>query len=524
MDKDTKKQSIRVVICFALIIFGFFSCIVRIAVISTGNYSKVAATQSQKRIVIGNLRGTIFDCNKIPITNGNKKILAAVIPSPYSVMNLKSAVSTEKLDTVNDLLSNKEPFIIEVNEKIDSDTIASTVYYEDTDEKPYCAHLIGYTDSQGHGVSGLQKAYDELLYSDKKVSAVFKTNGRGEVLKGEGIKIENDTSVIANGLVTTIDINIQTKIEKIADKIKKGAIVVADSKTAKIRAMVSRPDFDTKNVAKYLNAENSPLVNRALSAYNVGSAFKPCVAAAAIENNRYDTVFCKGYLEIEDRRFNCHERLGHKALSLVGGLKNSCNVFFYSTAINLGYKAIYSTATSLNFGNKIKLCENLYTKDGNLPTLDEVKTKSSLANLSIGQGELLLSPVSMLPLYCAIAGDGTYILPSVVEGCFKNGIYTAQESSPPTRVMNSNTAKTLREYLKEVVEDGTGKSAKPKNTTAAGKTATAQTGKYENNREITHSWFCGFFPADTPRYVVIVMVEDAAGSANIFAEIADSIN
>jgi penicillin-binding protein 2 len=89
--------------------------------------------------------------------------------------------------------------------------------------------------------------------------------------------------------------------------------------------------------------------------------------------------------------------------------------------------------------------------------------------------------------------------------------------------MSAQNAQKLSRYLQGVITDGTGKAAKPNNTTAAGKTATAQTGRYKNGVEITHSWFCGFFPAETPKYAVCVMVEEGGGSAEFFSKIADHI-
>ncbi len=519
-----KSFNIRTVICFFLVSVCFLSCILRVAVIASGDLSEAQATQSSYRIEIGNIRGTIYDCNRIPITNSETELVAAVIPSPYSVTALSKAVSADKKEEVLKLLEGDSPFIYNVERKLDGDTAVTTLYYRHNNPDTPAAHLIGYTNSDNHGVSGLEKAYDSILYSKKKASAVFYTDGRGQVIKGGGIKIENDTSVIADGVVSSIDINIQLAAEAAAEKIEKGAVVVADVKSGKIKAMVSRPDFDMTDVSSSLNADTAPLLNRAVSAYNVGSAFKPCVAAAALEEeNAGYTVSCNGYEEIEDRRFNCHKLDGHKAVNLRKALTLSCNVFFYNMALKLGTDAVYGMASALGFGKRIRLADNFYTAEGNLTSRSALSNNAELANLSIGQGRLLLTPVSMLNLYCAIATDGSYYLPSVTEGVLTDGTFKATEQGLPTRVMSADTAAVLREYLTDVVTDGTGISAKPKKCTAAGKTATAQTGKYENGIEITHSWFCGFFPAQNPQYAVIVLVEGGVGSAEIFSATADKI-
>jgi len=516
--------NIRTVICFFLVCVCFLSCILRVAVIASGDLSEAQAMQSSYRIEIGNIRGTIYDCNRIPITNAETQLVAAVIPSPYSVTALREAVKASEREELLKLLSEDTPFICNVEKELESDSAITTLYYRHNSSDTVASHLIGYTDSDNHGVSGLEKAYDSILYTDKKASAVFYTDGRGKVMRGGGIKIENDTSVIADGVVSSIDINIQSVTEAAAEKIKKGAVVVADVKNGKIRAMVSRPDYDMTNVAEYLDMDTAPLLNRAVSAYNVGSAFKPCVAAAALEReNASYTISCNGYEEIEDRRFNCHKLDGHKSVNLRKALTLSCNVFFYNMALKLGADAVYGMASSLDFGKRIKLADNFYTSEGNLTSQSALSNNAELANLSIGQGRLLLTPVSMLNLYCAIATDGSYYLPSVTEGILSDGEFEKTEQGLPTRVMSDNTAAVLREYLTDVVTDGTGKSAKPKKCAAAGKTATAQTGKYENGIEITHSWFCGFFPAQNPKYAVIVLVEGGVGSAEVFSAIADKI-
>ena len=93
--------------------------------------------------------------------------------------------------------------------------------------------------------------------------------------------------------------------------------------------------------------------------------------------------------------------------------------------------------------------------------------------------------------------------------------------------MNAETAEKLKSYLQTVISEGTGEAAQPKNVTAAGKTATAQTGKFENGKEILSSWFCGFFPADKPKYIIIVFGENLSlqteTCAEIFSKTADKI-
>ena len=118
-------------------------------------------------------------------------------------------------------------------------------------------------------------------------------------------------------------------------------------------------------------------------------------------------------------------------------------------------------------------------------------------------------------------------MPSLVEGTYKEGTFTKYNSGYPTKAMNEATAESLKKYLQTVITEGTGAAALPKTVTAAGKTATAQTGKFENGKEILSSWFCGFFPADKPKYIIIVFCENSSlqteSCAEIFAKTADKI-
>lgn len=527
-DKFSYMFSKRAAICFFIIAVLFFSCILRVAVAATADYSEVQKNQSSLRLTAGGLRGTIYDRNMVPITNSKSKIIAAVSPTPRAVTAISSVLSGEALQNVLERLKEGKPVLCEVPREIDCDGIACAVVYEHNSADMAATHTVGYTDSDFHGVSGLEKAYDEYLYSDKKVSFVYTTDGRGNILEGIKPEIENDTSVGAAGVVSTLDVNIQAIAEEAAKKIECGAVVIAEAKTSKIRASVSVPDFDVTNLEDYLETDNSPLLNRALAAYNVGSVFKPCVAAAGIEAGNGGFCYtCTGGTKIIDRFFKCHNSAGHGYMNLKYGLANSCNTYFYNFAFETGGERIYNAASALGFGKSVKLCDGILTAKGSLPKSESLSNIAYLANFSIGQGELLISPAAMLNLYCAIASDGAYNTPSIVEGTLSDGTFTPYKSGQRTRAMKKETAAALREYLSAVIEEGTGKSAKPSAVSAAGKTATAQTGKYENGAEICEGWFCGFFPADDPVYTVIVFSENmqkqSASCAEVFAEIADRI-
>ena len=518
----------RSIICFFTSMLLFLICILRVAVTATADYTNAQATQNRLRLTINKQRGTIFDCNIVPLTNRSEKIIAAVSPTPRAVTAISAVLKDNEKQNVLEQLKKGKPVLCEVPKKINCDGIVCTEVFVNTDDNTQALHLLGYTDKDLKGVSGISAAYDDILYSDSEICVYYECDGKGNILEGVEPIIEKDTSVEANGVVTTLDINIQNIAETAASDLECGAIIVAEAATGKIRACVSRPNFDINNIESYLSAKDSPLLNRAINAYNVGSVFKPCVAAAGIESNlAHFCYICTGSCEIIDRHFKCHNYEGHGFLNLNNAIANSCNTYFYNFAARIGKEKILKTANALRVGSSLKLCNGISTAKGNLPQAESLNNIAQLANLSIGQGELLLSPVSMLTLYCAIACEGLYYPPTIVEGTLKGGSFSAYKASNPTRAMEKATANFLKEYLSSVLSEGTGIAANPKTVTAAGKTATAQTGRYENGIEICQGWFCGFFPLENPKYVVIVFSENTSrqtiSCGEIFAQIADGI-
>ncbi len=516
----------RVVISFFLIMLLFFATLLRLSVLCSKNYSEVMNTQNFYRLKAGDIRGTIFDCNKNPITNNVKKIVAAVCPTPRAITAISKILKGEALTSALERLKSGKPILIELPKKIEVEGIYCAEIYET--EYNTAIHTIGYLDSNKNGVTGLEKAYNDILKQKGSCEFVFEKNGKGELLGGLAPKLQYDNNFLNEGIVTTLDLNLQKLAETAANGINCGAVLIAESNSGKIRAIVSRPTFDINNMESFLNDENSPFLNRALESFNIGSVFKPLVAAVGIENG-YEAFRnnCQGSTEISKITFNCHKRDGHGHLNLNEAIAYSCNTYFYNFALKIGKDEIYKIAKNLQFGQSIELCRGISTTKGNLTSPELLTNSAELANLSIGQGKLLLSPIALLNLYNSIANEGLYTSGYLVEGILKDGKLTEKTENLPTRIMQSSTAEKIKNSLKAVLEIGTGIGAKPQHTTAAGKTATAQTGKFKNDIEICSGWFCGFFPFNKPKYTIIVFSEnilsDAKSCAEIFADLADEI-
>lgn len=532
MKKHTENKELhynfaaRAAVCYFLMLLLLLGCVLRVAVIDTKGYSSIATEQIEYRINVNRPRGTIYDANMLPLTNNKKSVLAVALPTPAATMTVSAMLKGEAKKAFLDKLKSGKPALCELPRKVVCEGVATTEIYSTQSTSTAC-HIVGYLDSAGHGAAGLEAAYDDLLYSNEYLYAVVESDGKGRPLYGDAPRFESESTAPASGVVSTIDIRMQKAVEKAAEGINKGAVVLSEVKTGEIKALLSLPCYDTGNISAYLNDENSPFLNRALCSYSVGSVFKTCVAAAGLEKGTDGGEFnCKGREYIVDRYFKCHKADGHGRVDLRRALAFSCNCFFYNYAALIGPRALNDTARKFNFGFKIKIADGLKTSVGALPGTKTLKNTAHLANFSIGQGDFAASPVSLLPLYTAIANGGEYYLPSIVKSIIKDGKETPYNKGNPTRAVSKKTADTIKEYLKDVITLGTAAAAAPETVTAAGKTATAQTGRVDGNgNKINNSWFCGFFPADKPEYVAVVLSEggNTAATAAVFAEIADRI-
>lgn len=516
----------RIIVGYVVILALLFFCILRVSSIAlTPQYLETAKEMTSKKILLSNDRGTIYDSNHNKLTNNIEKYALVITDNPKAIKTISEYFSGEEtVKITNEIRNNK--FATRVTDKpIDSEGLVCLPFNSRIDKDSIAKHIIGYLDEKNIGVSGLELAFNDILFTNNQTSITVGIDGQGGVLLGSVKLLEGPK---ADGVVTTIDSDIQKIVEEAANKLTCGAVVVVDSSNGKIKALTSRPDFDPENLGEYISDTKAPLINRALLNYNVGSIFKPCVAAAALESGyNHFSYNCTGATDVDGLLFHCHNRYGHGQIGLSDAIKYSCNTYFYNYAINLGAAKIFSMAEKAGFNSSIFLSDELSTSKGNIGDLDAITTsKRALANLAIGQGELMLSPVAITNLYCAIANNGVYYPPTIYEGKIINDKFIKnEEKSVPVKLMKESTAQILKNHLRGVLDDeGTGHLANPKTITAAGKTATAQTGVYKDGKYVTNTWFCGFFPFENPRYVVTVLAENTETScAGIFAEIADKM-
>lgn len=500
-------------------------CGARVGVIATNNnLNETAVRQSARRVTVAEYRGTVYDCNGAPLTNVAEKDITVIFPCEQGAAVLADMTDGKELQNARERLSKGNLVVLDGKFNGESEgavTLKVPIRYSGN-----LPHIIGYTDGTSHGVSGIEKGMDEVLFCRDGITVTYSADPYGRMLVGEGYEVSYGS---ASSVTLTVDSELQRIAERAMSGVTRGAAVVMEAESGKIRAMVSMPWFDQGNVALYLDSSDSPLLNRALCAYNVGSVFKPCVVAAALENGMGNYCYtCVGSIINGGVTFKCNRLAGHGELDLSRAVAESCNTYFYTLSGKLGALNIYNTANNLWFGRPIDLSGGIEAKGGMLPSLLSLQNSSSaLINLSIGQGDLLLSPVALANLYAAIVNGGVYRLPTLVEGTQEKGVYTPNSTNPKVRAMDSKTADILKEYLSDTLKDGTGSAAYIEGIPAGGKTGTAQTGWLDGDRKILNGWFCGFVECKNTDYIVVILKEDVkSGShdcAPVFKEIAHEI-
>lgn len=516
---------------FALFIFIMGFCAYRIVSLSKSDYASVGQSASTRTVIIGSTRGKIYDCNLNPLVDRESRLIGAVKPTVPALTALREQLEGESFQAAESTLLKGYPTTVRLKYEPDCRDILCFQVPQRYGEKSSAEHFVGYVDGEGKGVYGVERSFDKLLSENGgEVSVTYSIDAVGRVLTGTEPKVKGKKADVMGGVVLTLDSRIQAIAEAALDSsnIERGAAVVLEVESGAIRAGVSRPGFDRNRLSDSLKDEGSPLLNKTLCAYSIGSVFKPFIAAEALESGiTLPVCECTGKLRVNDTVFTCPGERGHGAVDLAGALQKSCNIYFIKLALSLDRDSLLGLCRDMGFGKSTALAEGITGAAGVLPEAGTLRLKGELANLAFGQGKLSATPLQMAAAYRALA-SGVYSAPYLVEGTVDSQGQPEQESPPKqSRVLSDKTAAALRDLLKRVVLSGGGEAACPFFTTAGGKTGTAQSGIFNDGKEIYRTWFAGFFPADEPKYVAVVLSENgksgAADCAPVFRAIADGI-
>ena len=380
------------------------------------------------------------------------------------------------------------------------------------------------------GREGIERSLNEILAGMPGIRYIEVDKTRR--FRGE-IKLESP--VKGKDVYLTIDSQIQRKAFELLNA-RPGAIIAMNPKNGEVLALVSSPSYDPNRFRGELGAiylekilskrDYPPMLNRAVgNAYAPGSTFKPVVLLSALENKKVTseiTFFCSGKLEIGNRIFYCWNRDGHGTVNLVDAVGKSCDLAFYRIGLMLGPHLINETAGKFLFGQSLGTMFPNVAK-GLLPTpawkrrhysqppykeVDRRWYEGDTANLAIGQGFVLATPMQIITMINAIANDGILVYPMFVKGV-KEGdeIKPFEERKMVELGFEKENIRIVKRGLERSVMTGGTADGIPSYLKVAGKTGTAEVWKGE-----PHSWFVGYMPYDDPKVSFVVFLENGGSS------------
>ncbi len=523
-------------VVYILFLALFLTVLFRVYYVSFGQISDttraVAGSRSVKLELYGS-KGIIYDRNLCALAGNQFAYYLVINPRGFDRQNIEYVSSLT--DTDKDLIVSKleKEGVFVLKSYYEPKEMPGVYVYEGTtrySNEPTAVHTIGYLDNeQKKGISGVEKAFDsELSKFCSSTYIRYSANAVQGVIAGLGIEASRDREDSTDGIVLTLDRRLSAAVEQsMKEHMERGAAVVLDCDSGEILSMSSMPDFDAENISEYINSDGGELINRAMSNGTVGSVFKMVIAACALENGidgfEYD---CTGGIAVGDRVFTCQNRQKHGHMTLDSAFAMSCNSYYIALGQLLGYEKILQTAQLFGVDSSIEILRGMASSSGNIP---ENSGALALANLSIGQGSLMISPLEIARITGVMCNGGYLLSPRLYGGTYIGGRFSNEsEYSYKTKIISDDTAARLKQMCIGCVQSGTGASANPDTGGAGGKTASAQTGRLdENGKEILNTYFTGFFPAENPKYVITVYAENGqSGSktcAPVFKEICDFI-
>lgn len=372
----------------------------------------------------------------------------------------------------------------------------------------------GYKTRDIVGFGGVEEKYDYYLRQEEGGLSV-EVNHRGKFTRVLGFQ----PPVNGRDVQLTLDIRIQ-KIAESALSGRKGSVILMDPQNGAILALANYPDYNpsvfvNRNIG-FINAifnnPDSPLINRAIqSSYPPASIFKVVVASAGLELKKINlstNFLCRGWTMVGARKFSCWDT--HGAQDIILALAHSCDVFFYRTGLLLGGQNIHDYAIKLGLGRPTGF-DLPYETGGFIPSPLWRKINKfqkwfdgDTANLSIGQGDCLTTPLQLTAMMAVFANQGYLPSPYIIKAV--GGLdFEGKKKKLAAIHFKKGTFEAVRKGLRQVVSDekGTGNVLSALPVAVAGKTGTAQV-----TRGLTHAWFVGFFPYDKPKYAICVFLEN----------------
>lgn len=541
---------------FSVFVFSFLAVLVARAVVihvfppSKDSLQSIADKQYQRHLELAPYRGTIFDRRQQPMAISVRKSSYAVNPRVFDP-------TPKELDTIANILGTSSKAVKEIGEKksyfawlarrVSQDAAAElnkldlAGIYEVTEPARFypssssAAHLIGYVGSENTGLLGLEQQYErDLRGQTVRMSPSKDARGKTIFLTAPNAAPEKT----GNNIYLTIDRAIQEITEDAlrsgmsTARAKSGFAIVSDPHTGQILALANAPSFDP-NDPRGITLEVAK--NHAImDSFEPGSVMKPFVVARALElksttvnetHNCENGAFRVGGMTI-------HDAHPSKTLSTADALIHSSNICMYKIAERMGKERLFQAYRDFGFSAGHTLLGLPGELSGRIPNWKKW-IPIQFANIAFGQG-LTTTALEIVQAYGAIANGGNLMKPYLIDHIesFDGLVVQGHSAEVVGRVLSPNTARIVRNMLQRTVEEGTGRNGMLDSYTAGGKTGTTQkpdpvTRAYSKDKRIAS--FAGFAPAQDPRIVIYVFIDEPNGkdsfggtwAAPVFKQIAE---
>ncbi|HET7436668.1 MAG TPA: penicillin-binding transpeptidase domain-containing protein [Thermoanaerobaculia bacterium] len=516
------------------------------------HYVARAARQQERTIQLNPVRGSIFDARGRVLAES--VTAESVYADPQAVTNRRAVAKAlakikglgitqreleVKLSSGGGFAWIARQLPREVSDEVRKLGLPG-IYFLDEHRRSYpreslAANVIGYVGVDGDGLAGIEHSFDDEVRGTPGKVTLLRDARRGMYLVGgEGANRARD----GHHVILTIDSVVQFIAERaLAKAVTKyrangGSIVVMDPNDGSILAMASSPTFDPNRFREF---PPSSWRNHAVQDfYEPGSTFKIVTASAGLEEGLFtpSQILDCGNGEITIANVTIHEHDGHQygLLSFEDVIVNSSNVGTVRVGLALGPNRFYDWIRRFGFGERTGI--ELPGEAGGLFRAVNKWSMVSNASIAIGQ-EIGVTPLQVVRAVATVATGGKRIEPHILRQVIDdngNTIYTPPRHEP-VRVMSEKTAAVMNEILKNVVARGTGTEAHLDEHVVAGKTGTAQKatrGGYGAGMYVAS--FAGYVPADRPRLVMLVVIDEPRGgnyyggtvAAPVFREVAEA--
>lgn len=488
-------------------------------------------------------RGNILDTNGVVLAANKTVCTISVIHSQIKDKERVTEVLADELGLErNDVLKRVEKVtsIEKIASNVDKETGDRIRGYElegvkvDEDYKRYypfstlASKVLGFTGSDNQGIVGLEAKYDTYL-SGNNGQILTLTDAWG--IEIQGAEENRNEPEPGKNLYISIDYNIQKYAQQLAERTKEEkqaksvSVIVMNPQNGELMAMVNAPEYDLNNPYQLnynltdtqLSMPKMDLLNNMWrnfcinDTYEPGSIFKMVTATAALETGAAslsDSFTCGGYAIVADRRIRCHKTTGHGTQTFTQTVMNSCNPAFIEWGRRVGVDNFYKYMCKLGLLEKTGI--DIAGEASTIVHKQENVGEVELATMSFGQS-FQITPMQMLRAAAAIVNGGKLVTPHFGVKLSDYLGNTVQEFAYDTQysAILNQTSDTMRDILRQVVEEGGGKKAYIEGFSIGGKTATSQKLPRGSGKYIAS--FIGFAPTDNPKVIAMCIIDEPQG-------------